>query len=181
MSEEATTQGTPAPRKFWSSRVFKLALAVTLIGAGLWVYALATAPEPPPPSASPMSGVSGFVVGGGGPAGAGPATAERRFIDAGAPATFRLGASFMAGYFIAWALRTFVKATLIVGGAAALAVLVLHKTGALGLDWAAIERHVEESLAWTRGQAEHLRTFATGYLPSVGAAAVGGFFGIRRA
>lgn len=180
MSDAA--QGKPAAPKFWKSRIFLGALAFTVVGAAMWMYALATAPEPAPAPAASSSlpaGVSGFVARSSEPAP--PPPPPSRLIDDGAPATFRLGASFLAGYFIAWALRTFVKTTLLVGGAAALGVLALQKTGAINLDWAGVQQQIDQSLAWTRGQAEHFRQLATGYIPSAGAAAVGGFFGIRRA
>lgn len=165
--------GTPTPVKDryagiknpFRSRLFTIASVVTLIGAGMWLYAHFTA--------TPGEGASDLARG---------LTADRpRAVETAAPAAFRLGASFMGGYFLGWALRTFIKVTLLVAGAIAVLIAVGQKTGIISLDWAAMQNHVTESVSSLRGEAEHLRTLLTGLLPSAAAAGTGAVVGVRKA
>jgi len=152
-------------RNPFRSRLFTIASIVTLIGAGMWLYAHFTG--------APAQGAPDVARG---------LTADRpRAVETAAPAAFRIGASFMGGYFLGWALRTFVKVTLLVTGAIALLIAVAQKTGMISLDWAAIQTHVSESARSLRGEAEHLRTLLVGLLPSAAAAGTGIFVGVRKA
>ena len=69
-----------------------------------------------------------------------------------------------------WALRRFIKATLLLSGAAILLIGLGKKLGWIELDWASIESHVRDSFAWLQGQTGAIKQFVTGYLPSAGAA-----------
>lgn|GEM_PF-3948807 len=152
-------------------------LALTLAGAALWAYAALTAGAPatdrPPP-------VQGFVATGA-PAPDPPAPARSRLIDEGGPATVRLGLSFLAAYFVGWVTRMFLKVSLLVAGAIAVLVIVLDRTGAATIDWAAVGDHLGEALDWTRGRLDEFRDFVLGYVPSAVAAGAGLFLGFRRA
>ncbi len=106
-------------------------------------------------------------------------TPAQDFADT-APALFRLGASFLGGFFIGWILRRFVKTTALIAGAVIVAITVLQQTGWKGFDWAAAGQHVKQSLTWLHGEAQGVKHLLTGYLPSAGAGAVGLFLGFRR-
>ncbi len=54
------------------------------------------------------------------------------------------------------------------------------KLGWSELDWVSFESHVRDSFAWLQGEAGAIKQFVTGYLPSAGAAATGGFLSFRR-
>jgi uncharacterized membrane protein (Fun14 family) len=96
------------------------------------------------------------------------------------PATFRLGLSYLGGFFLGWSLRRFIKWTLLLGGAVILVIGLGRKLGWFDLDWASIEGQVRSSLTWLQGEAGAAKQFLTGYLPSAGAAAIGIFLGFRR-
>lgn len=187
MPENRTEPGIDTPQKRqlfrqspFKSRLFTIAFAITLLGAGLWVYAAVTKPEPPMPAPSLAHPSTGFAAAPDA-AGARAAEAEPRTVDKAAPATFRLGLSFLGGYFLGWAVRTFIKATLLIGGAISLLIFALQKFNVIDIDWDALGRHLSDSFAWARGEAEHLRTLAMGLLPSAGAGAAGAFVGFRKA
>jgi uncharacterized membrane protein (Fun14 family) len=96
------------------------------------------------------------------------------------PALFRFGSSFIAGFFLGYAFRKFLKWSLLVSGAVLGCIFVLKKLGVFNLDWAGMEGHVSHSVSWAQGQAGAFKDFLTGYLPSAGAAFVGLFVGARR-
>lgn len=181
------TDGSPArPRK--RSRTLVLMAVLTIVGAGMWVYAAATKPEsaPPPPAPAAMTDMVRANSLTAGEAGdlireraEDAAERAKRFIDDGAPALFRFGFSFVAAFFAAWALKKFVKLTLLVSGAIALGVFGLQKAGVLTIEAEQFKKAADESLEFARGQAGAVRTFVTGYLPTGFAAAFGAYKGFR--
>ena len=94
--------------------------------------------------------------------------------------TFRIGVSYLGGFFLGSSLRRFIKWTLLLGGAVILAIGIGRKLGWFELDWASIECHVRSSLSWLQGEAGAAKQFLTGYLPSAGTAAIGIFLGFGR-
>ncbi len=174
---------------------------MTIAGGGLWAYSAATRPVPTEQGASAgaPAGASGAAAGMGQgflettspPTREAPAsdarargdtaTGAKRLIDDSAPATFRLGLSFIVGYFLGFGLKKFVKTTILVAGAIATLAVVAERMGLFNIDWGAIQQKASDSLAWARGQAGALRSAITGYLPSAGAAGVGVFVGARKA
>lgn len=183
-----------SPRKpLHKSKLVRLAAVVTLLGAGLWGYAAATRTEPAPaPPTAERSKFPGHAVSTLGETYVPPTPEERaarkaaeqaarpRLIDDSAPATFRLGASFLAGIFLGWAFRKFIKLTVLVAGALALGIFFLKKTGVIDIDWAGIEKQVEDGVEYAQAEAGRVRQFLTGYFPSGMAAAAGLFFGVRK-
>lgn len=100
--------------------------------------------------------------------------------DLMSPALARGGASFMGGFLIGWAIRRTVKLAAIVAGLLLALLAAIKMTGAIDLDWAAIEANISHSLAWAQGKAEGFKEVLTGYLPSAGAGGAGTFFGFRK-
>ncbi|GAB4550322.1 MAG: hypothetical protein Tsb0013_11980 [Phycisphaerales bacterium] len=92
----------------------------------------------------------------------------------------RLSFSFFAGLAVAHFLRTLLKATLIGAGFLIFGLLLLQYAGFVDVKWDVIEQRYETFGAWAGDQFESFRTFVTGYLPSVGAATVGGVLGFKR-
>ncbi len=128
-------------------------------------------------------GASGFDIipqGGGEDAAADAGGDDAEWMREWSPAIFRLGFSFFVGFAIAYALRTFVKLSLVVVGLFALLLFGLEYGGFLEIHWGAIGDRYESLAGWASGQFESFKTFITGELPSA-AAAVGGLaLGFKR-
>lgn len=100
--------------------------------------------------------------------------------DMMSPALARGGASFMGGFLIGWAVRRAIKLAVIVAGLLMTLLIAVKMTGAIDLDWTAIEANISHSLAWVQGKAEGFKEVLTGYLPSAGAGGAGTYFGFRK-
>lgn len=94
-------------------------------------------------------------------------------VPATAPAVIRLGASYVAGFFLGWGLRRFLKLTLLVAGALIVGGVLLNHFGVTDVSWPDVQEHLSKSFAWLQGQAGALRDFLTGYVPSAVAAGAG--------
>ena len=100
--------------------------------------------------------------------------------DMMSPALARGGASFMGGFLIGWAIRRTVKMAVIMAGLLLALLAAVKTSGAIDLDWNAIEASITHSLAWIQGKTEGFKDVLTGYLPSAGAGGAGTYFGLRK-
>lgn len=163
------------------SRLVAVALVVMMLGAVAWGYAIVTRPGTTPARATnTVMGAAGLTgpTEGKDPAQGGPPV-EERVVDQAAPATFRLGLSFAAGYFLAWGIRAFLKITLLTFGAVAVGVALMSHYHVLGLDWSIVQGKLESGFAFVQGEAVHFKNFVMGYLPTAGSAVAGTVFGFR--
>lgn len=170
MSEE---RARPGARPLWKSKVVLAAGVMTVIGVGMWGYALATAP--PGAAGVDASMVSGF--GAGTPSGDRAAAAPARLIDEASPAVLRFGLSFLVGCVLAYLFKKFIKVSLILAGLAAAAVYGLHRAGIIEFDADAVRAAAARSFAWARGEASGFKDFVVGYLPSSLSACAGLAYG----
>ena len=95
------------------------------------------------------------------------------------PALFRFGASYIIGFFFGWTCRKSIKIAMLVAGAAVLAITVAKQTGIIELDWAGLQAHISQSLAWLHGELGAVKHFLLGYIPSATAGCIGIFMGAR--
>jgi uncharacterized membrane protein (Fun14 family) len=152
----------------WQAKSLWLAAGLTLLGLVLWIATPRSGTPPPLPEAgTPLAQASGEAV------------ASSVHTAQGTPALFRFGMSYIGGFFLGYGLKRFLKVTLVLSVAALGLLVVLSQTGVLGLDWSTIQDQARSSLGWLTGQAEALKDFLSGYLPSAGAAGVGLFLGLR--
>jgi uncharacterized membrane protein (Fun14 family) len=174
----ATDPNKPPPRKPWQLLSVRIAFAVTLVGAGLWAYALATAPKHDAMSnaRNGSSGSKSFTEGDT----RSQAPEGERTVDSAAPATFRLGASFLAGFTIAYVMRKFLRWSLLIAAIAVAGIYALRKTGTVELPWEQIKGGVQSGASWLESQAGNAKELLTGYLPSAAAAVVGSVIGFLR-
>ena len=100
--------------------------------------------------------------------------------DMASPAVARFGGSYIAGFFIGWAFRRFVKLVVVMGALAIAGIALLKNAGWWTTDWSALERQVSHNITALQHGAEGVKHFLTGYLPSAGAAAAGTFLGFRK-
>jgi uncharacterized membrane protein (Fun14 family) len=169
-----TTQSVVGRNPPWKAKTVWIAAALVVVGLFFWIK---DAVQKPAPSGSPSApGMTSLTDSKSAPEG----QAKTAGLKPSSPATFRLGVSYLGGFFLGWALRRFIKATLLLSGAAILLIGLGKKLGWMDLDWASLEGHVQHSLSWLHGEAGAIKQFLTGYLPSAGAAATGIFLGFRR-
>jgi uncharacterized membrane protein (Fun14 family) len=100
--------------------------------------------------------------------------------DYSSPALAGIGGSYLAGFFLGWAFRRFLRMAALITGGLLACIAVLEETGWIGLDWATVETQISHAIAAAHQGAEGLKHILSGYLPSTGAGAVGMFFGFRK-
>ena len=100
--------------------------------------------------------------------------------DFSSPALVGIGGSYLAGFFMGWAFRRFLKMAALIAGGLLAGIAVLEDTGWIDLDWTAVEMQISHAIAAAHQGAEGLKHILSGYLPSTGAGAVGMFFGFRK-
>lgn len=151
--------------------------------------------QPAPPAGSDMA--SGFVGSGGGSGGGvtwplpglpgvgdGDETAGEGapvaaagegtpVADPWSPAIFRMGFGFFVGFAMAYAMRAFVKVTMVSAGVFFLLLFGLQYAGLIEVKWAAMADRYDTMQDWLLAQVGGFRAFITGYLPSTGAALAG--------
>jgi uncharacterized membrane protein (Fun14 family) len=96
------------------------------------------------------------------------------------PAVAGIGGSYLAGFFIGWASRRFLRMAALLTGGLLAGIAVLEETSWINLDWTSVETQIHHAISAAHREAEGLKHFLSGYLPSTGAAAVGMFFGFRK-
>ncbi len=166
--DSAPTQARRRP--IWKARSLLIALILVVLGLLTWTRT----PSGQAPQAGAPAGGSALAESS--PAQAGSSTAAKPK----SPALFRFGVSYIAGFFFGWLCRKSIKVGLIAAGAAAAAIAVARHTGFIDLDWASLQAHVTQSLAWLHGELGAIKHLLTGYLPSAAAGCVGIFMGARR-
>jgi uncharacterized membrane protein (Fun14 family) len=100
--------------------------------------------------------------------------------DFSSPAVAGIGGSYLAGFFIGWASRRFLRMAALITGGLLACIAVLEDTGWIDLDWTSVETQISHAVTATQQGAQGLKHILSGYLPSTGAAAVGMFFGFRK-
>lgn len=100
--------------------------------------------------------------------------------DFSSPAVAGIAGSYLAGFFIGWASRRFLRVAALITGGLLACIAVLEETGWIDLDWTSVETQISHAIAAAHQGAEGLKHILSGYLPSTGAAAVGMFFGFRK-
>jgi uncharacterized membrane protein (Fun14 family) len=100
--------------------------------------------------------------------------------DLSSPAVIGIGGSYLAGFFIGWASRRFLRMAALITGGLLASIAVLEETGWIDLDWTAVETQISHAIAAAQQGAQGLKHILSGYLPSTGAAAVGMFFGFLK-
>lgn len=100
--------------------------------------------------------------------------------DLSSPAVAGIGGSYLAGFFIGWAFRRFLRMAALISAGLLACIAVLENTGWIDLDWASVETQISHAITAVHRESEGLRHLLSGYLPSTGAGAVGMFFGFRK-
>ena len=115
------------------------------------------------------------------PVGGGTSAVESEGKTLWAPLLAKGGLSFFIAFCIGYALRTFLKGTMLVIGVVALAIFGLQKAGIVdNINWEKAQGYWDSLTANVGEQFESLKTFVTGSLPSAGSGGVGLVAGFRR-
>ncbi|MEZ6243161.1 MAG: FUN14 domain-containing protein [Phycisphaerales bacterium] len=175
-------KGVLAASPGWIKALVLVSVLVMAGGAALGVAARVTGGERPASTGTSgelPAGASGLAA----PSGASAPPADDggdAWMGEWSPVVFRLGFSFFVGFAVAYALRTFVKLSLVVIGLFALFLFGLEYAGLLEIHWGAIGDKYESVASWASGQFDSFRTFITGELPSAAAAVAGLALGFKR-
>lgn len=97
-----------------------------------------------------------------------------------APWATRVGASFIGGFLLGFALRVFVRVTATLLVVAASIMMLLSYFNVMNLDLTAARTKYETSIHWAQDQAYRLKEAAQSHLPSSGSGTIGAFAGFRR-
>jgi len=100
--------------------------------------------------------------------------------DFSSPALAGIAGSYLAGFFIGWASRRFLRMAALITGGLLAGIAVLEETGWIDLDWTSVDTQISHVIAAAQQGAQGLKHVLSGYLPSTGAGAVGMFFGFRK-
>ncbi|QDV05650.1 FUN14 family protein [Planctomycetes bacterium Poly30] len=120
----------------------------------------------------------GTPVGGGIPANGTEGSAAQTLW---APLFAKGGLSFFIAFCIGYALRTFLKGTMLVIGVVALAVFGLQKAGLVdNINWEKAQGYWDSLTANLGEQFDSFKTFVSGSLPSAASGGVGLLAGFRR-
>ncbi len=195
-----------ASRATWQQIAAVLSLALTVVTGGIATVQALTAPEateiaardagavdaPTGPGIDPQGLSSGLwqgpipppedaAEGPGGAEDAAAADAEEELEDPGwSPVLFKVGFSFFMGFAIAFAVRSFVRISLVAIGMMALMLFGLEYIGLVTVEWQMMGDRWDHALAWLQPQVTSFRGFIAGQLPSAGAALGGLVTGWKR-
>lgn len=174
----------PDDRSRGLSGIQKILLVLSLVlTAGGVVLMLTTGiggePEPAAPgTVDPALLAQGFAPGG--DTGASSESAPGGGFDPWGPTIFRLGFSFFVAFAIGFALRAFIRLSLVYLGLVFLTVLGLSWLGWVEIHWAAPSEQFDALASGLREQFESFRAFLQGSLPAAGLAGLGLFTGLRK-
>jgi uncharacterized membrane protein (Fun14 family) len=93
---------------------------------------------------------------------------------------FRLGFSFFAGACIGYAVRKFLKLSMLVTGILLLAIFGLSYSGLVTVDWKSIDEIFRDLVSRIGDESGRFRTFITGSLPSAAMAGLGLVVGFKK-
>jgi len=177
MPSAAPAADAPAPSlPTWKKVAFALALVLGLAGLALTRGASG---DPTPAGAARTGELGASSLSGGILLGDTPPPAEEP--SPWAPLFMKGGLSFAVAFAAGYALRTFLKLTLVVAGVVVLAIFGLQKAGIVGeIDWTRAQGYWDSLTANIGQQFESFKTFVTGSLPSAGAGTAGIVAGFRK-
>lgn len=168
-----------ARQGLWNSKTLILAAIIGAIGVVLSGYAYAT--RPAVQTTGGRSGDSAMTTGlSAKGSGATAPTFEQRIVDRAGPFMSKFGLSFVAGFFLGYAFKRFLKITAFVTGIALLGLFAAQKAGLITMPWNQVQEQLQSGVGWATEHATAYKDAAKAYLPSGVAGAVGIFMGFRR-
>lgn len=180
--EQEQTPEIEAPAKRlapWQWVALSVAAAVTLLGAGLMIFTSSPSEANGQARGQDVGMAGGFLPNDADPTEPGD-EAELTDSDVISPAIFRLGFSFVVGFAVAYALRTFVKISVVAIGVFVLGLFGLQYLGVVEVHWDALSGHYDSARDYLAAQTSSMKDFMTGHLPSAGSALAGMAIGFKK-
>ncbi len=182
-AHQSTSDQRPTKR-LGGLRIALLIVSIIAMVAAVAVPLLLPSPEPATQSSSPEARTStltnSFLPSTGDPTDSAPAEAQPSEPPIWSRAVFQTGFGFFIGFAIAFAVRSFVKLSLIAVGLFALALFGLEYIGLVSVQWGAISERYDSVSDWLSAQTASFSTFITGQIPGASAGIAGAIFGIGR-
>lgn len=178
--EEVDKEAPSRPRlATWKKICLALASVSMLLGGSLQAYGLLTTPELEP---TPQVSTGGNLVDPSFPLESQESEpeAEGKSARSWSPVFMRLGFSFVVGFCVGYALRAFLKLSLIVAGTVVIAIFVLSYADLLDVNWSGMQEHYAALAGRVRQELSDFTTFVRGALPSTGLAGFGLFAGFKK-
>jgi uncharacterized membrane protein (Fun14 family) len=166
-----------------------VSIVLMLAGGALKVVGMTRADTAPPAAtttdgANPLLQPSGFAATEPGGTSSTSSSAHSdeptNAFDVWSPALFKLGFSFFVGFCIGYAVRTFVKISIVAIGFILLVLFGLQYFGIVDVDWNAAEGRYTAVMEWLKAETSSFTTFVKGSLPSAASVMAGLVFGFRR-
>ncbi len=191
----------------WKKVLLTTAIFLVAAGLGLKAFALAgggrgrAAPSSSAPAAdtgtsgisrslAPEGAESSFFPGGeairiprSGPGEAEPIAgrpAARSTFEDWSPVLVRGGLSFLVGFCVGYAVRTFLRLSAVFAGLIFLSMFGLSYAGVLEIHWDVLQAWFDRSVASLKDMTSNFQAFMSGSLPVAGAATAGLFTGIKK-
>jgi uncharacterized membrane protein (Fun14 family) len=157
----------------WRSKSVLAALAVVLAGTGLWFSDITSGPPQNVAGNAAVTNAPGITLTNttGAPAG------THWKWSKPFPIHVRMGASYVAGFFLGWLFRRVLRLILVFS---ALAIALLAYVKLAGCDMTHTEEQVKRSSEWAQHEATAAKDYLKHMLPSATAGGVGIFLGFRR-
>lgn len=183
-SAGAQSAGRPGPlQRFRQMAVWKqalVALSIVLMGAGVALPFMLPASAPAQTTGGDLPpGAQGFAPTDADAEGSAAVVGDDATGEI-SPAIFRLGFSFFVGFAIAFAVRSFVRISLLVVGMYLLLTFGLEYAGLLEVRWGAVAEQYDSLAAWLRAETASFKSFVTGRVPAAGAGLAGLGIGFTR-
>lgn len=180
-----------APMAVWKKAL--AALSLVLGGTGVALGGVSSVPDQPIDQGVQVasSGQGNSLVGPASLNGANSLSGSRTIFEGAelepepaqlwAPLLAKGGLSFFIAFCIGYALRTFLKGTMLVIGVVSLAVFGLHKAGIVtDIDWSKVQGHWDSLTANLGKQFGSFKAFVAGSLPAAGSGGIGLAAGFKR-
>jgi uncharacterized membrane protein (Fun14 family) len=171
----------------WNKLLLLLAILSMLTGAGLWAARGIGDSQSRPASSESRIGTMGAGAGSlvdprtGKPLSGSGGGQQEIAADDWSPALFKLGGSFLVGFCVGYAMRTFLRITIFALGLVFLAMFALgYYAKEPIINWSAVSGLMEQLLAKAQSELGGFKTFIEGSLPSAGLAALGLYSGFKK-
>jgi uncharacterized membrane protein (Fun14 family) len=159
----------------WQRRLLMVSLLV--FGSGMVSQMTSSHPQSPDAPEASIANSKGFLSQSTTPP---PPAPEPTLREKVSPWAMKVGASFMGGFLLGFALRTFLRITATVVALGAALFLGISYFGGKNIDLTEARTKYEGAIHWVEDQAYRLKDSAQAHIPHSGTGLIGAFTGFRR-
>lgn len=175
-SADRESKGSP----LWLKALVVVSVLLMIGGVVLGVMGGGAEPAPALESGDPSALVNSFGASDGAPPAASESSSGEDWMNEWSPTIFRLGFSFFVGFAVAYAVRTFIKLSVVAVGFMLLLLFGLQYAGIIEVHWGKVADHYDSFGSWFSAQFSSLSSFIAGELPSAASVTAGLVLGFRR-